>query len=144
MLSAAHCLKFLQSYDGRVLFSTDSPGTPRAIRMTCYRRSRSGPCSRVSGWQAFLRRRTPRWRITIAPLDNGVLLPDANSRDRQRATAVRRAYPKARKRKRRTANAIPETIIRQLNDLEEGLARRPCRVRRWSLSWIDNARSRRH
>lgn len=113
--ASAALQKFLQSYDGRVLFSTDSPG--RREQLYDLLSGRGLDLARVSGWRAFLDD-GHRVGITIAPLDNGVLLPDANIAivSEQQLFGER---TRARKRKRH-GERDPETIIRQLNDLEEG------------------------
>ncbi len=72
---------------------------------------------RVDDWQTFVRD-THRVGVAIAPIENGVVLADANiaiigeqqlfgERVRQRS-------------RRRRSERDPETIIRQLNDLAEG------------------------
>ncbi len=113
--AAAALVQFLQSFDGRVLFSTDSPG--RREQLHDLLAGRGLDLARVDGWRQF-REDNHRIAITIAPIDNGVLLPDAKMAivSEQQLFGER---TKTRRRKRRN-DRDPETIIRQLNDLQEG------------------------
>ena len=113
--AAAALVQFLQTFDGRVLFSTDSPG--RREQLHDLLAGRGLDLSRVDGWRQF-REDSHRIGITIAPIDNGVLLPDAKIAivSEQQLFGER---TRARRRKRRS-DRDPETIIRQLNDLQEG------------------------
>jgi transcription-repair coupling factor (superfamily II helicase) len=113
--AAAALVQFLQTFNGRVLFSTDSPG--RREQLHDLLAGRGLDLSRVDGWRQF-REDDHRIGITIAPIDNGVLLPDAKIAivSEQQLFGER---TKTRRRKRRH-DRDPETIIRQLNDLQEG------------------------
>jgi len=113
--AAAALVKFLQTFNGRVLFSTDSPG--RREQLHDLLAGRGLDLSRVDGWRQF-REDDHRIGITIAPIDNGVLLPAAKIAivSEQQLFGER---SKTRRRKRRN-DRDPETIIRQLNDLQEG------------------------
>jgi len=113
--AAASLMQFLQSFDGRVLFSTDSPG--RREQLHDLLSGRDLDLARVDGWREFLAD-DHRIGVTIAPVDDGVLLPGAGIAivSEQQLFGER---TKARRRKRRS-DRDPETIIRQLNDLEEG------------------------
>ncbi len=113
--AAAALVQFLQSFDGRVLFSADSPG--RREQLHDLLAGRGLDLTRVDGWHQF-REDDRRIGITIAPIDNGVLLPDAKMAivSEQQLFGER---TKTRRRKRRS-DRDPETIIRQLNDLQEG------------------------
>jgi transcription-repair coupling factor (superfamily II helicase) len=113
--AAAALVQFLQSFDGRVLFSADSPG--RREQLHDLLAGRGLDLARVDGWRQF-REDNHRIGITIAPIDNGVLLPDAKIAivSEQQLFGER---TKTRRRKRRS-DRDPETIIRQLNDLQEG------------------------
>jgi transcription-repair coupling factor (superfamily II helicase) len=114
--AAAALMQFLQTFDGRVLFSTDSPG--RREQLHDLLSGRGLDLARVAGWHAF-RDDTHRIGVTIAPVDNGVLLPAAKTAivSEQQLFGER---GKARRRRRKRQDRDPETIIRQLNDLEEG------------------------
>lgn len=113
--AAAALVQFLQKFNGRVLFSTDSAG--RREQLHDLLSGRGLDLGRVDGWQAF-RDDTQRIGVTIAPIDNGVLLPAARTAivSEQQLFGER---TKARRRRKRN-DRDPETIIRQLNDLEEG------------------------
>ena len=108
--AAGALLEFLKSFDGRVLFSTDSPG--RREQLVDLVAGRDLDLARVSGWHEF-QEDAHRIGVTIAPLDNGVLLPGAKVAivSEQQLFGER---TKARTRKRRN-DRDPETIIRQLN-----------------------------
>ena len=113
--AAIALMQFLQSFEGRVLFSTDSPG--RREQLHDLLSGRDLDLARVDGWQEFLDD-GHRIGVTIAPVDNGVLLPNAGIAivSEQQLFGER---TKTRRRKQRK-DRDPETIIRQLNDLEEG------------------------
>lgn len=113
--ASAALTRFLQSFDGRVLFGADSPG--RREQLFDLLSGRGLDLARLPDWQSFLDD-GHRIGIAIAPLDNGVLLPGASIAivSEQQLFGER---TRARKRKR-LGDRDPETIIRQLNDLEEG------------------------
>ena len=107
---------FLQTFDGRVLFTADSAG--RREHIFDLLRGRGHESRRFSDWTSF-RDSDDRIGITIAPIENGVLLPD-----RKLAIISEQQLfgekPRQRERRRRRAERDPETIIRALNDLQEG------------------------
>ncbi len=113
--AAGALMQFLGSFDGRVLFTSDSAG--RREQVLDMLSGRGLDLVRVDDWAGF-RDGTHRVAVTIAPLENGVVLPDANlaiiSEQQLFGERVRQ-----RSRRRRTERD-PETIIRQLNDLEAG------------------------
>ena len=113
--AAASLVQFLDSFDGRVLFSTDSPG--RREQLFDMLSGRGLDLARIATWQAFLDDQH-RIGVAIAPIDNGVLLPGANIAviSEQQLFGER---TKARRRRRKNERD-PETIIRQLDDLEPG------------------------
>tara|TARA_R110002096_G_scaffold163266_2_gene330685 strand:- start:7172 stop:10663 length:3492 start_codon:yes stop_codon:yes gene_type:complete len=113
--ASAALLSFLQDFDGRVLFGADSPG--RREQLHDLLSGRSLDLARLPGWQSFLDD-GHRIGIVIAPLDNGVLLPDAGIAivSEQQLFGERTRAPK----RKRLGERDPEAIIRQLNDLEEG------------------------
>ena len=113
--AAGALMQFLATFDGRVLFTSDSAG--RREQVFDMLAGRGLDLVRVDDWQSFTAG-THRVGVAIAPLENGVLLPEAGlaiiseqqlfgERVRQRA-------------RRRRIERDPETIIRQLNDLERG------------------------
>lgn len=113
---AAALGKFLQVFEGRVLFSADSPG--RREHIFDLLRARGNDIRRYDDWQSFLEA-TARIGVIVAPIENGVLLPA-----RELAIISEQQLfgekPRARERRRRRAERDPETIIRQLNDLQQG------------------------
>ena len=113
--AAASLMQFLDSFAGRVLFSTDSPG--RREQLFDMLSGRGLDLARTDSWDEF-RDSSQRIGVAIAPLENGVVLPAADVAliSEQQLFGER---AKARKRRRR-ADRDPETIIRQLNDLEPG------------------------
>ena len=113
--AAASLMQFLEAFDGRVLFSTDSPG--RREQLLDLLAGRSLDLARVGDWQAFTGL-AQRIGVAVAPIDSGVLLPGAKVAviSEQQLFGER---TKTRRRKRQN-DRDPETIIRQLNDLEPG------------------------
>ena len=113
--AAASLVQFLDGFDGRVLFSTDSPG--RREQLHDMLSGRGLDLARSASWDAFIDD-THRIGVAVAPLENGVLLPAAKMAliSEQQLFGER---TRARKRRRRS-DRDPETIIRQLNDLEPG------------------------
>lgn len=114
--AAASLIQFLETFEGRVLFSTDSPG--RREQLHDLLSGRGLDLARVDGWRQF-RDDEHRIGVSIAPLDNGVILPDAKIAivSEQQLFGERSSARQARKRRK---DRDPETIIRQLNDLDEG------------------------
>jgi len=113
--AASALIQFLGGFDGRVLFTTDSPG--RREQLFDMLSGRGLDLARLSTWQDF-RDDAHRIGVAVAPVDNGVLLPGAKVAviSEQQLFGER---AQARKR-RRKSDRDPETIIRQLNDLEPG------------------------
>ena len=106
---------FLESFDGRVLFTTDSAGRREQVYELLS--GRGLDLVRVGGWPDFAAG-GQRIGVAIAPLENGVLLPDSRlaviSEQQLFGDRVRT------RRQRRRPERDPEAIIRQLDDLEEG------------------------
>jgi transcription-repair coupling factor (superfamily II helicase) len=113
--ASAALMQFLDSFDGRVLFCTDSPGRREQLREMLA--SRRLDQARVSDWEGFLAGGN-RIGIAVGPVDNGVLLPDAQVAiiSEQQLFGERASA----RRRRRRSDRDPESIIRQLNDLEPG------------------------
>ena len=113
--AAGSLMQFLQTFDGRVLFSTDSPG--RREQLLDLLAGRGLDLARVGDWRAFTEL-AQRIGVAVAPIDSGVLLPGAKVAviSEQQLFGER---TKTRRRKRQS-DRDPETIIRQLNDLEPG------------------------
>ncbi len=112
---AGALMSFLEDFDGRVLFTSDSAGRREQIYELL--NGRGLDLERADGWAGFADS-DQRVGVAIAPLENGVVLPEAGlaivSEQQLFGERVRQ-----RTRRRRTERD-PETIIRQLNDLEAG------------------------
>ena len=113
--AAGALMQFLASFDGRVLFTSDSAGRREQIHDLLA--GRNLDLGRVEDWASFAQGEH-RVGVAIAPLENGVLLPEAGiaiiSEQQLFGERVRQ------KSRRRRIERDPETIIRQLNDLEAG------------------------
>lgn len=72
--AAASLIQFLQTFDGRVLFSTDSRG--RREQLFDLLSGRGLDLARIETWQDFVRLEQ-RIGVAVAPIDSGVLLPSA-------------------------------------------------------------------
>ena len=108
-------MQFLSSFDGRILFTTESAGRREQIFELLS--GRGLDLARFDDWSSFVSGEA-RIGVAIAPVESGVLLPDAGLAivSEQQLFGER-----ARTRKRRKhADRDPETIIRQLNDLQPG------------------------
>ncbi|MGI9203009.1 MAG: transcription-repair coupling factor [Woeseiaceae bacterium] len=113
--AAQALIQFMQSFDGRVLFTADSAGRRESVHDLLA--GRNIETARIDSWHAFSSG-DQQTAVAIAPIDDGVLLPD-------QGLAIISEHQlfgeKPRQRNRRLrAERDPETIIRQLNDLEEG------------------------
>ena len=113
--ATASLMNFLGSFDGRILFTADSPG--RRERVYDLLAGRGIHISRVDSWDAFLAGDIHA-SIAVAPIEDGVLLPESRVAiiSEQQLFGER---PQRRERRRRPERD-PETIIRQLNDLQPG------------------------
>jgi len=113
--ATAALMRFLDDFEGRVLFSCDSAG--RREQLYEMLAGRNLDLVRIDDWNSFLQINT-RIGVAIAPLEDGVLLPDAGiaiiGEQQLFGERVRQ------QNRRRRIERDPETIIRQLNDLEEG------------------------
>lgn len=113
--AAGSLINFLQTFDGRVLFTSDSAGRREQIHEMLS--GRGLDLARMDDWASFVSS-NQRIAVAIAPLENGVLLPAANvAIISEQQLFGERAQQRAR---RRRLERDPETIIRQLNDLEAG------------------------
>ena len=111
---AAPLVAFLDDFPGRVLFTADSAG--RREQIVDLLAGRGLEHVRVDGWADFLGR-DARIGVAIGPVEDGVILRDPELA----IIGDRQLFGERRKtRRRRRADRDPETIIRQLNDLEAG------------------------
>jgi transcription-repair coupling factor (superfamily II helicase) len=113
--AAGALIQFLTAFVGRVLFTSDSAGRREQVYEMLS--GRNLDLSRIDDWESFVAG-TQRIGVAIAPIESGVLLPDADiaiiSEQQLFGERVRQ------KSRRRRIERDPETIIRQLNDLEAG------------------------
>jgi len=111
---AGALVRFLDDFDGRVLFTTDSAG--RREQLYELLSGRGLDLVRVGSWPEFSAG-SHRIGVAVAPLENGVLLPQA----RVAIVSEQQLFgDRVRTRRRRRTERDPEAIIRQLDDLEEG------------------------
>jgi transcription-repair coupling factor (superfamily II helicase) len=113
--AAAPLMQFLEQFSGRVLFTADSPGRRESVAGLL--RGRGVQLARASSWQEFIGS-DARIAVCVAPLEDGILLPDSGLAiiSEQQLFGDK---PRQRNRRRRSERD-PETIIRQLNDLQAG------------------------
>lgn len=113
--AAAALMQFLDSFRGRVLFTSDSPG--RREQIYGMLAGRNLDLYRVDDWAMF-KSGEIRIGVAVAPVENGVLLTDAGvaiiGEQQLFGERVRQ------RNRRRRIERDPETIIRQLNDLQQG------------------------
>ena len=108
-------LNFLLNFDGRVLFTAESPGRREMLRSLL---AGHGIAVRsTDDWPAFLASDEARG-LAVAPLEDGLLLPDA----RLAIIAEPQLFgERVRQRVRRRRGARdPDAIIRELSDLRAG------------------------
>jgi transcription-repair coupling factor (superfamily II helicase) len=113
--AAAGLMQFLDEFDGRVLFTADSAGRRESIFELLV--GRGIAARRFDDWQGYLDSEQ-RIGVAVSPLEDGVVLPEhgvALISEHQ----LFGEKPRQRNRRRR-AERDPESIIRQLNDLEPG------------------------
>jgi transcription-repair coupling factor (superfamily II helicase) len=108
-------MQFLKSFDGRVLFTADSPGRRESVCDLLA--GRGVELARVDTWGTFLDSDS-RVGVAVAPLEDGVILPELGlAIISEQQLFGERARQRTR---RRRSERDPETIIRQLNDLQPG------------------------
>lgn len=112
---AAALLKFLEEFEGRILFAAESAG--RREQLLDILRKHGNTPRQFDSWQEFLQYDN-RLGISVAPLDAGLLLPEAGLA----VIAERQLYGERARtaRQRRRAARDPNTIIRDLTDLTVG------------------------
>ncbi len=113
--AAAGLVAFLDGFEGRVLFAADSAG--RREQVLELLGGRHLDIARCTSWNEFLDG-TSRIGVAVAPIDDGVVLPEARIAliSEQQLFGERSGTRK----RRRYNDRDPETIIRQLSDLETG------------------------
>ena len=113
--AAAALIKFLKTFSGRVLFTTDSPG--RCEQLYELLSGRGLDLTKINNWYEFLDQQH-RIGIAIAPINDGAIL----SSQKIAIISEQQLFGERVKlrRKKRQKNRDPEVIIRQLDDLREG------------------------
>ena len=113
--AAGALMKFVEEFSGRILFTADSAGR----RETVYEllKGRGVTVSRFDSWHSF-RDAAQRIGVAVSPIEDGVVL---SGRELAIISEHQLFGERARQRtRRRRSERDPETIIRQLNDLEQG------------------------
>ncbi|MDG4597584.1 MAG: transcription-repair coupling factor [Candidatus Contendobacter sp.] len=112
---AAVLERFLAEFPGRVLFAAESAGRREALLETLHGHGlRPVTCE---GWAEFLAREEARLALTVAPLEQGLLLTEPPLA----IIAEAQLYgERARQVRRRAPSRDPEAIIRNLTDLSLG------------------------
>ncbi len=112
---ASAVMKFLADFDGRILFTTESAGRREQLRETLS--GRGLDLRATDTWAGFVAADGGHG-LAVAQIDAGVVLPEAGlaivSEQQLFGERIRQ------KRRRRASERDPETIIRQLDDLEPG------------------------
>ena len=108
-------LNFLREFAGRVPFAAESAGRREALRETL--RSYGLEPKVCEGWSEFLTREDLPLALTIAPLEQGLLLTEPPLA----IIAESQLYgERVRQQRRRGPSRDPDTIIRNLTDLNLG------------------------
>ncbi|MDH0895032.1 MULTISPECIES: transcription-repair coupling factor [unclassified Pseudomonas] len=105
--------RFIEEYPGRVLFSAESAGR-REVLLELLARLKLKPME-VAGWKAFAESRE-RLAITIAPLDEGLLLDDL-ALVAESPLFGQRVMQRRRREKSRDGG---DNVIKNLTELREG------------------------
>lgn len=107
--------RFLDEFPGRVLFSAESAGR-REVLLEMLARLKLRP-QEVEGWPAFIAS-TERLAITIAPLDEGLLLDDPGIALIAESPLFGQRVMQRRRRERR--GDAGDNVIKNLAELREG------------------------
>ena len=112
--ASAALTRFMDGFRGRVLFTADSPGKRETV--LDFLRGRDLDAQRIASWAEFLTLEH-RIGVTVAPLEDGVVLSEAGVA----LIAERQLFgDRPGRKRRRRADRDPESIIRQLDDLQPG------------------------
>ncbi|HUM91202.1 MAG TPA: transcription-repair coupling factor, partial [Candidatus Competibacter sp.] len=112
---AAALENFLAEFPGRVLFAAESAGRREVLLDTL--RGYGLKLQVCESWTEFLAREDLRLALTVAPLEQGLLLTDPPLA----IIAEPQLYgERVRQVRRRTSNRDPDAIIRNLTDLNPG------------------------
>ncbi|MEM6640252.1 MAG: transcription-repair coupling factor [Pseudomonadota bacterium] len=106
--------EFVAGYDGALLLVAESPGR-RETLLDMLRDQSLRPVA-VADWPSFVTK-TPPLAVTVAPLQDGLMLPSAGLA----VIAEDQLFARRAKSKRRSRSARdPQTVIRDLTDLRIG------------------------
>ncbi len=112
---AAALVSFLEGFSGRVLFAAESAGR-REVLLDTLRRYGLKP-SVCENWAEFLSREDLRLALTVAPLEQGLVLTEPPLA----IIAEAQLYgERVRQARRRAPSRDPDAIIRNLTDLNLG------------------------
>jgi len=112
---AAALLGFLLQFEGRVLFTAESPGRREMLRALLA--GHGIIAAPAADWPAFLGGTEPL-ALTIAPLEDGLMLPAAGIAVIAETQLFGERVRQRARRKRGTRD--PEAVIRELSDLRAG------------------------
>jgi len=110
----ARLRRFIEEFPGRILFSAESAGR-REVLLELLARLKLRP-GEVDGWPAFLAQ-PERLAITIAPLDDGLLLSGEVALIAESPLFGQRVMQRRRREKTRDGG---ENVIKNLTELREG------------------------
>jgi transcription-repair coupling factor (superfamily II helicase) len=112
---AAALADWLETFKGRCLIAAESPGRREMLADLLRHRGIRAPV--VQNWREFMQHELPL-AITVAPLDNGLLLPLA----KLAIIAEQELFGATPRRRRQRRVRDPEAILNDLNDLTPGTA----------------------
>ncbi|MDF3931003.1 transcription-repair coupling factor [Pseudomonas citronellolis] len=113
----ARLRRFIEEFPGRILFSAESAGR-REVLLELLARLKLRP-GEVDGWPAFLAH-PERLAITIAPLDDGLLLQDGAKGVALIAESPLFGQRVMQRRRREKTRDGGENVIKNLTELREG------------------------
>ncbi|WP_374439551.1 transcription-repair coupling factor [Pseudomonas panipatensis] len=113
----ARLRRFIEEFPGRILFSAESAGR-REVLLELLARLKLRP-GEVDGWAAFLAL-PERLAITIAPLDDGLLLQDGAKGVALIAESPLFGQRVMQRRRREKSRDGGENVIKNLTELREG------------------------
>jgi transcription-repair coupling factor (superfamily II helicase) len=108
-------LKFIEQFNGRILFAAESAGR-RETLLTLLAENGIKP-NKVSNWDSFLTT-TSKLAITVAPLEQGLLINDANIAVIAEAQLFGQQVMQRRRRTRKKRDA--DAVIKNLAELTIG------------------------
>lgn len=111
-----HVSRWLDGFDGRVLFAAETPGRQEALIETFAHHGVK--LARVNGWSAFVEDESTVLAVTVAAIEKGMLLTDPTI---ALITETQLFGQRVAQRRRRTSGARDaETVLRDLTELTIG------------------------